>query len=224
MPLILLPLLLLLLLLWPDQGRDCSPKPHICLFFSPSSIATNTLYSKCTSLDSLVTSEPAREADIYFPSCRFIPCTWHQPSIPSGPPLSDWDKSVKDLGIGQNPSLGTSYTSLQSTTHWEPDPRQDSETFLFLQNIGIIQMQRGERRKERFIPSYLKFRKSSPPSQRWLARCLNLTFLSWQKFMLNKVSPPAQPPRGRSSCLFCLHYNLLYMASFQKLLHYSLCR
>ena len=109
------------------------------------------------------------------------------------PPLSDWDKSVKDLGIGQNPSLGTSYTSLQSTTHWEPDLRRDSKTFLFLQNIGIIQMQRGERRKERFIPSYLKFRKSSPPSQRWLARCLNLTFLSWQKFMLNKVSPPAQP-------------------------------
>ena len=138
------------------------------------------------------------------------------------PSLSDWDKSVKDLGIGQNPSLGTSYTSLQSTTHWEPDPRRDFETFLFLQNIGIIQMQRGERRKERFIPSYLKFRKSSPPSQRWLARCLNLTFLSWQKFMLNKVSPPAQPPRGRSSCLFCLHYNLLYMASFQKLLHYNL--
>ena len=85
-------------------------------------------------------------------------------------------------------------------------------------------MQRGERRKERFIPSYLKFRKSSPPSQRWLARCLNLTFLSWQKFMLNKVSPPAQPPRGRSSCLFCLHYNLLYIASFQKLSHYTFCR
>ena len=85
-------------------------------------------------------------------------------------------------------------------------------------------MQRGERRKERFIPSYLKFRKSSPPSQRWLARCLNLTFLSWQKFMLNKVSPPAQPPRERSSCLFCLHYNLLYIASFQKLSHYTLCR
>ena len=81
---------------------------------------------------------------------------------------------------------------------------------------------RGGRRKERFIPSYLKFRKSSPPSQRWLARCLNLTFLSWQKFMLNKVSPPAQPPRERSSCLFCLHYNLLPL--FKNSCIMTLCR
>ena len=178
MPLILLPLLLLLLLLWPDQGRDCSPKPHICLFFSPSSIATNILYSKCTSLDSLVTSEPAREADIYFPSCRFIPYTWHQPSIPSAPPLSDWDKSVKDLGIGQNPSLGTSYTSLQSTTHWEPDPRQDSETFLFYRILELFRCRGGrEEKKDSFLPIWNSENPPLPPNAGWLDVLIWLSFL-----------------------------------------------
>lgn len=52
-----------------------------------------------------------------------------------------------------------------------------------------------------------------------LPRCLNLTFLSWQKFMLNKVSLPAlaRPAPQRDVHVYsAMHNNLFYIASSEK--------
>ena len=73
-------------------------------------------------------------------------------------------------------------------------------------------MQRRTEKKD----SYLKFRKSPSPPPAPLPRCLNLTFLSWQKFMLNKVSQPPPSPRRDVHVYSAMHNNLFHIASLQK--------